>query len=174
VNVAPVTAAAPTYAQPEYAAVDDSGTADVQGSTRFESASSWGMVVIVGLAMFVFIGVLASRPRDLVYARGGMEAVGDTDGLDADVELKAGVLHLENVSEFPWAATTLSFRSGGSRYIYLVAGIPKDGDVSIPLSDFASTKGGKFASTSPSANPRELTIRVQGHGSVTAEIDIVP
>ena len=44
------------------------GRADVQGSSRLESASSWGMIVIVGLAMFVFIGILASRPR--VTARG--------------------------------------------------------------------------------------------------------
>lgn len=175
VNTPSAAAAAPAYAQPEYAAagVDDNGSADVQGSTRLESASSWGMVVIVGLAMLVFIGVLASRPRDLVYAQ-GMEQADLDDGFDAEVQLKAGVLHLENLSEFPWAATTLSFRSGGSRYIYLLAGIPKDGDVSIPLSDFASVKGGKFLSASPSANPRELIIRVQGHGTVTAEIDTAP
>ena len=57
---------------PAVAAAGGNGSrsADVQGSTRLESASSWGMVVIVGLAMFVFIGVLASRPRDLVYANG--------------------------------------------------------------------------------------------------------
>ena len=176
VNVTPVVAAAPLRAQPEYAAAGavSDGSADVQGSTRLESASSWGMVVVVGLAMFVFIGVLASRPRDLVYANGAMEAVDDADALDADVELKAGVIHLENTSEFPWATTTLSFRSGGSRYTYQLDGIPKDGNVSIPLTDFASTRGSKFASTSPSANPRELSIRVKGHGSATAEIDIAP
>jgi len=176
VNVTPVTAAAPLQAQPEYAdaSLGNAGSADVQGSTRLESASSWGMVAIVGLAMFVFIGVLASRPRDLVYAKGAMEAVDDADAIDADVELKAGVIHLENTSEFPWTTTTLSFRSGGSRYTYQLDGIPKDGNVSIPLADFASTRGGKFTSTSPSANPRELGIRVKGHGSVTAEIDIAP
>jgi hypothetical protein len=175
VTVSPAAIAASHAAQqqPEYADTFGNGaSADVQGSTRFESASSWGMVVIVGLAMFVFIGVLASRPRDLVYAN-GMELVDLDDGFDAEVQLKAGVLHLENLSEFPWAATTLSFRSGGSRYTYLLGGIPKEGEISIPLTDFVSTKG-KFASTSPSAHPRELTIRVQGHGTVTAEIDTAP
>ncbi len=173
VHVTPVVAAGPMSAQPEYAAADleDRGTADVQGSTRLESASSWGMVVIVGLAMFVFIGVLASRPRDLVYANGAMEAVDLDDAFDAEVELKAGVLQLENSSDFPWTATTLTFRSGGSRYTYQFAGLPQDGKVSIPLSDFASARGGKFVSTSPSAQPRELNIRVKEHGSVTALLD---
>ena len=67
VTVTPVAAMTSQAAQqqPEYAGgFENENNAEVQGSTRFESASSWSMVVIVGLAMFVFIGVLASRPRE--------------------------------------------------------------------------------------------------------------
>ena len=164
-----VAAHAAPVAQPQYAdanAFADSST-DVQGSSRLESISSWGMIVVVGLAMFVFIGILASKPHDARTP--GTEAADSTDSFAADVQLKGSSIVIENKNDFDWPATTFTFRSGVTRYSYRLDRVPHDGKTAIPLGDFISTRGAKFSPAS-APNPREVTVRVTGHGSATARL----
>ena len=174
VNLPPVAVAAPSH----YA---DSNSADkpaftepafAQGRNRLEAFSSWGMVVILFIAMFAFIGVLASRPRHVRAAQGMQQAgVDETEeSFNATAHLESDSLIIENKSGFDWPSATLQFRSGGFRYVHRLDSVPRSGKATVPLADFTNTRGRKFVATPTTRKPTNLNIQVEDHGSATVAL----
>ena len=170
----PVAAAAP----PHYAAPDSADEpaftepAFAQGTSRLESFGSWGMVVVLFIAMFVFIGVLASRPRHVRAAQGMQQ--GDVDETEesftATAHLEGDSLVVENKSGFNWPSAVIQFRSGGFRYQGLALNVPKGSSTSVALGDFINTRGRKFVATPTTRKPTMIHIQVQDHGSATVTL----
>lgn len=173
VNLPPVAAAPPQFT--------DSNSADepaftepafAQGRSRLESFSSWGMVVVLFIAMFAFIGVLASRPRHVRAAQGMQQGdVNETEeSFTATAHLEGDSLVVENKSGFNWPSATIQFRSGGFRYQGLALNVPKGRSTSVALGDFINTRGRKFVATPTTRKPVMIHIQVQDHGSATVTL----
>ena len=174
VNLAPVAAAAP----PHYSAPDSADEpaftepAFAQGGSRLEAFSSWGMVVILFIAMFVFIGVLASRPRHIRAADGSSQTDADEteQTFTATAHLEGESLVMVNKSGFDWPSATIQFRSGGFRYQGLALNVPKGSSTSVALGDFINTRGRKFNFTPTTRKPSMIHIQVQDRGSATVTV----
>lgn len=143
-----------------------------QGRNRLEAFSSWGMVVILFIAMFAFIGVLANRPRHVRAAQGMQQGDGDEteESFTATAHLEGESLVVENKSGFDWPSATFQFRSGGFRYQNLAPNVPKGSSTSVALGDFTNTRGRKFVFTPTTRKPSMIHIQVQNHGSATVTL----
>jgi hypothetical protein len=164
-------AAAPAYAAPAAEEFEPEPVVASQGSTRLESVSSWGMVVVVLVAMFLFIGMLASRSHTRDRAPGKPLNVqnesGDTETVEAKVALRAGTLSIRNNSSFDWPATTISFRSGKTQYFHNVDQLARDGSLSIPLNSFTNSVGDTF---SASTQPKDFVLSIKGFSNMRVRL----
>jgi hypothetical protein len=155
--VAVPVAAASVYAEPEVEAEPE-----VQGSTRLESISSWGMVSVVLVAMFVFIGLLASRSHAETRRYGGSYGGSANGGksLRASLKLRQGSLSVSNGATFDWPLTMILLKSGAETYSYKLPSLPQQEAIAISLEDFATTDGDKFSAVS---GPMDVTIISPGY-----------
>lgn len=174
VNLPPVAAAAPSPYADSNSADEPAFTepAFAQGRSRLESFSSWGMVVILFIAMFAFIGVLASRPRHIRAAQGMQQRdIDETEeAFQATAHLEGESLVVENKSGFDWPSAAIQFRSGGFRYQALALKVPKGSSTSVALGDFINTRGRKFVATPTTRKPSLIQIQVQDRGSATVTL----
>ena len=169
---APIAAAAPPqYGNRPSISLDEEPLL-AQGGSRLEAFSSWGMVVILFIAMFAFIGVLASRPRHVRAAQSMQQVdVDETEeSFTATARIESDSLVIENKSGFDWPTATVQFRSGGFRYSCPVKAVPRAGQATVALGDFINTRGRKFTATRTTRNPSAVNIQVPNHGSATVTL----
>ena len=174
ISVPPAVAAAPPYADPTPARFSPAYESPLVASSgsRMESFGSWGKVVVLFIAMFAFIGVLASRPHN-VRASGGapQSALDETEeSFNVTAHIESDNLVIENKSGFDWPSATIQFRSGGFRYIHRVDAVPRAGKATVALGDFVNSRGAKFTANRATRKPTNLNIQVPEHGSATVAL----
>jgi hypothetical protein len=152
--VAVPTAAAPVYEEPEPEAEPE-----VQGSTRLESISSWGMVSVVLVAMFVFIGLLAGRSHAETRRYGGSATRGKS--LHPSLKLRGSSLSVSNGATFDWPLTMILLKSGAETYAYKLPSLPQQEAIEIPLENFATTDGEKFSAAG--SGPMDFAVISSGY-----------
>jgi hypothetical protein len=162
------------------------------GTAKIEAFSSWGMVVILLVAMFLFMGVvLRHRPTSL-NPRAGLEATEDAsdspattsgnaspatrsatrngrpgplDTLSAQVRMLGSTMTIQNSSSFDWPATTVEFDNADGHYTYKLKGLSRSGSARISMSDFKRSDGKNFGFFS--AKPKELKFGMEGFETTT-------
>ena len=174
ISVPPAVVASPRYAEPAPVGFTPAYESPLvsSGGSRMESFGSWGMVVVLFIAMFVFIGVLASRPHHVRASAGAQQdGVDETEeSFNVTAHLESDSLVIENKSGFDWPSATLQFRSGGFRYIHRVDAVPRAGKTTVALGDFVNSRGSKFTTTRTTRKPTNLNIQVPEHGSATVTL----
>jgi hypothetical protein len=143
-----------------------------QGGTRFESASSWVTVVVVVVAMFFFIGMLAGRTpsQDPSARRTGIETPEDGTTFRARIRLRSGSLAIDNQSGFDWPATTITFESDGKQFVHKLDGLAKRGSISVPLRNFSASGGENYVGGFTKTEPRDFVLNIKGHGTTKVHL----
>lgn len=159
----PLRVAVPTHAvtAPAYAEPEPEAEPMEQGGTRLESISSWGMMAVVLVSMFLFIGMLASRSHGEGRSYGSSASAGES--LHAKVMLRQGSLTVSNGATFDWPLTIILLKSGSETYLYKLSDLPQQEAIAIPLGDFAKADGEKF--DQETSGTMDFMIAAKGYAS---------
>lgn len=155
-----------------------------RGNVRFESTGSWIMVAVMVMAMFVFMGVLSSKPRLSPSLKEAMEQMDDVDDADdvevasvdrkperkapqrlaANVTMRLDILNIDNRSTFDWPQSTVSFDRDQQTFSYVLDGLKKGSNAAITLTSFEDSNGNRFKAVAGKGLPSEFTLDVKGYG----------